>query len=96
MKRIISCLTVLLLSFCLLFVSCKKEHTHEWGEWVTTRESTCTVAGEKRRECSCGASGTEALPLEPHDYSLGVCKVCGAEKPSDGKHDPSLPYDFDT
>ena len=93
MKRILACFAAFLLVSCLLFSSCKENHVHEWGEWSVTREATCTVAGEKRRECSCGASGTEALPLIPHEYVLGVCTMCGAEAPEDEKHDPSLPYE---
>ncbi len=93
MKRILACFTVLLLSFCLLFTSCKGNHDHEWGEWTVTRESTCTEVGEKRRECACGVSGTETLPLAPHTYILGVCTGCGAQEPENESHDPSLPYE---
>lgn len=93
MKRILVPLTVLLLSFCMLIASCKKPHEHAWSEWTVTREATCIEVGEKRRECACGASGTETLALTPHTYELGICEVCGAEEPADGKHDPSLPYE---
>ena len=93
MKRILFCIPVLLLSFCLLFVSCQREHEHEWNDWVVTREPTCTETGERRRECDCGASGTEAIPTIPHSYVQGACEVCGALKPADGSHDPSLPFE---
>ncbi len=93
MKRTLSCLAVLLLSFCLLFVSCERAHDHEWGEWTVIREATCEEEGERRRECACGASGTETIPLAPHTYEQGVCTECGAEKPANDIHDPSLPYE---
>ena len=93
MKRILFCIPVLLICFCLLFASCKKEHVHEWQDWVVTREATCTTTGERRRECACGSSGTEVIPLTPHSYDQGICTVCGALKPANESHDPSLPFE---
>ena len=93
MKRILFCIPVLLICFCLLFASCEREHQHDWQDWVVTREPTCTTTGERRRECPCGSSGTETLQRLPHNYEQGVCTECGAMQPADGAHDPSLPFE---
>ena len=47
---------------------CKDGHT--WGEYVVTKEATCTEAGEKKRTCTvCGAED-EARPVSAlkHDW----------------------------
>ena len=89
MKRTFFGLIVLLLSFCLLLASCKEKHVHDWSDWTVTKEATCTEPGERMRECSCGASGTEATALAPHSYNeYEVCEICGHEK--DEPEDPSV------
>ena len=30
-------------------------HVHSYGEWIITRESTCSAQGSKERICDCGA-----------------------------------------
>lgn len=34
--------------------SAEEKHTHEYGDWVTVVEPTCTEPGEEERTCSCG------------------------------------------
>lgn len=69
-------------------------HEHEFGEWKTTVEPTCTQNGEKQRLCDCGEKQTEAIPAIGHiagDWSVDIqpkctvdgskiqnCSVCGA------------------
>lgn len=91
MRRILLSLTVLLLLFSLALTACQKPHTHEWGEWQVTKEPTCTERGSRRRACTCGASGSETIPLIPHVYEHGLCTVCGTPAPSTEADDPSGP-----
>ena len=91
MRRICLSLTVLLLLLCMTLVSCEKPHVHEWGEWQTTKEATCQDYGQRRRECACGASGSEATPKAAHTYENGTCTVCGATETEDRVDDPSAP-----
>lgn len=44
-------------------------HVHEYGEWIETKESTCTEAGEKVRYCSCGDTQVRTLSIQEHTYS---------------------------
>ena len=49
----------------------KVEHT--FGEWQTTTEASCTVDGEKRRDCvSCDAFETDVIKAEGHKHTAQV------------------------
>ncbi|MCQ2416321.1 MAG: leucine-rich repeat domain-containing protein [Oscillospiraceae bacterium] len=55
---------------------------HVWGEWVTTKEPTCTETGEQERKCTregCGESEIETLQMVDHQYNgiSGKCDCCG-------------------
>lgn len=61
-------------------------HSHEFGNWTTVKEATCTENGLKKRECACGkqeeqiitAAGHKSgewLHTEASHYKL--CSVCG-------------------
>lgn len=65
---------------------------HNWNEWETVTEPTCTEEGLERRTCKdCDAEETRAIPALGHDYEVEVvpptctvdgytehtCKVCG-------------------
>ena len=51
--------TLLLVLFTTLsFTSCKV-HTHEFGEWKTSKVATCLSEGEEKRTCECGESETK-------------------------------------
>ena len=70
-------------------------HTHSFGEWMTVTEATCTEEGIRLRECDCGVTERESIPVEEHSWDNGVitaeatettdgerlftCTVCGAE-----------------
>lgn len=74
---------------------------HDFGEWTTSIEATCSSKGEIRRECEvCGTFETESLPIDTsaHNYIDGVCEHCGGreedegEAPGEGSFDtPLLP-----
>ncbi len=65
---------------------------HDWNDWETVTEPTCTEEGLERRTCKdCDAEETRAIPALGHDYEVTVvpptctvdgytehvCKVCG-------------------
>ena len=67
--------------------------THTFGEWVITKEPTCTEKGEKQRSCTvsgCVVTETEELPALGHQWSdwtpvegdssreYRICAVCHA------------------
>lgn len=64
MKRLIS--SLLIFACCLSLIGCG--HSHEYGEWVVTKEATCIEDGEKVRTCSCGETETEIIPAAGHSY----------------------------
>ncbi|MCD7828669.1 MAG: dockerin type I repeat-containing protein, partial [Clostridiales bacterium] len=42
---------------------------HTYGDWVVTKEATCTDAGSREKTCSvCGNTTTEAISALGHDY----------------------------
>ena len=71
------------------------EHTHSFGDWVVTKEATCTEPGEQTRSCDCGYSETQVIPATGHDYVNGVCANCGAvqtpDKPTPDNPDKPTP-----
>lgn len=78
-----SVITVLIL-LCLNF-----GHIHDYGEWITEREPSCSALGLKRRYCSCGEHQSFFSEKLPHtegewisDAEAGkrmlLCAVCGA------------------
>lgn len=61
---------------------------HDFGEWVVTKEATCTETGEKTRTCTrCDYSETEVIPMRDHDFQNGICTVCGQKEKKTGKFD---------
>ncbi len=57
-----------------------KPHTHEYGEWQTITEETCTEKGLKRKTCSCGDYVDEEIPAS-HKYENGKCSRCSIAQP---------------
>ena len=44
---------------------------HDWGEWVTDSESSCTTGGTRHRVCNvCGERQDETLPVGEHDLNF--------------------------
>lgn len=43
--------------------------THTYGDWYVAEAATCTVDGQRRRECTvCGHAETEVIPATGHSY----------------------------
>ena len=87
MKKAKLLLTIGLMSFgALSMASCGNEKaacSHEYGSWSVSKAATCEEKGEKVRTCSkCGYAQKEAIAAKGHNYSNGVCTVCGKTKPS--------------
>ena len=70
-KNVFLGLLVILLAFCLTVVGCDNgstnnqgnnttpTHTHEWGEWIVTKEPTLSEEGVETRTCRADSSHTE-------------------------------------
>ena len=41
-------------------------HDHVFGEWLTTKEASCSEMGEKTRLCACGEKETKLVAVLPH------------------------------
>ena len=83
---------LLMLCFALVFTlaSCIEQdtpsgeqnppaHTHAFGEWETTKISTCFEQGEKTRYCSCGEKQRDAIAQTEHTFTHDFdsnCNVC--------------------
>ena len=54
---------------------------HTFGEWTTTKEATCTVNGEQRRDCAnCDHFETKTIAATGHSYTSVVTKpTCTTE-----------------
>lgn len=62
---------------------------HKWGEWVRTKDSTCSAHGEETRVCSnCNKSETNALELADHHEVTreGTKPTCTKDGLSDGTY----------
>ena len=75
--------------------------THTFGEWVITKEPTCTEKGERQRSCTisgCVVTETEELPALGHQWSdwtpvkgdnsreYRICEVCNEVEYRDVSH----------
>ncbi len=71
MKRSLLFFVSLLMTVCL-FSACAQvaptEHLHEFGEWIVTKQPTCTETGEHERFCSCGEKQTQTLSAKGHQF----------------------------
>jgi len=70
-KRIISNLLCLMFVLCSVFTftSCGKECKHDWGEWQTVTQSTCTSTGTKKRQCSkCEEFEEDIIQISNHTF----------------------------
>ena len=68
-KRIITIVIVLVIS--LLVTACS--HEHSYGEWIITKEATCTEDGIQERTCEKNDdTQTETIPATGHSYGEWV------------------------
>lgn len=78
MKKILC----LVLAFILVFSSCAKEHIHEFEDWATVRNPSCTESGLKERYCSCGEKQESEIPSEGHssgDWITDIGNTCSED-----------------
>ena len=75
-------------AFDVFFVTVKEaaHTTHTFGDWMTTAQPTCTEVGQRVRECDCGVTEKEDIPVLEHAWDGGAnsengklftCTVCG-------------------
>ena len=74
MAKKLLCVIVLALSLVCALASCggnedssgNSAHTHNYGEWETTKSATCTEEGVQERSCACGEKETQVLSIVDH------------------------------
>lgn len=85
-KILISFLFLSLIAFAVIgLTACDSSCDHQWGEWYTITEPTCTTDGLKEQKCTlCGTAASEALTAshtpsaDDGDCTTAViCSVCG-------------------
>ena len=67
MKKIL--LTLFITLICIFTLSAcdinpqqpDNSHVHNFGEWETVKEATCTISGEEERSCTCGKKETKRI-----------------------------------
>lgn len=91
-------LLAILLSLCMVIfcavglTACgDKECDHQWGEWSTKTEATCTEKGVQERECSeCGETDTSKIDKLDHvdgDDKDHLCDYGCGKTADDGCYD---------
>ena len=62
-------------------------HEHSYGEWLTTKEPTCTENGERKQTCSCNDFKTEIITATGHTEKtvFGKAPTCTEAGLTDGK-----------
>ncbi len=63
-------------------------HEHSFGEWKTTKSSTCINNGEQTRTCECGAKETKTVAALGHAKVKDAAKAatCTATGLTEGQH----------
>lgn len=88
-------------AFDVFFVTVKEApaHTaHTFGEWMVTTEATCSQVGQRVRECDCGVTEKEDIPLSDHTWDKGkrtkdgtvyTCTECGETRTEENSKTPT-------
>ena len=79
-KILITVATVVALICVLVLAGC--EHEHEWGEWKTAKEPTCTETGVEERACKCGEKETKEIKKLDHirgDWVVDAEPTCTSD-----------------
>ncbi len=78
-KRFVALIvSVVLFALCAVVLTSCGECDHDYGEWVVTKEATCTTPGEAYRVCKLDSEHIETKVIEPVAHTYG-------EYVSDGK-----------
>ena len=87
MKKIIVALFICIICLTAL-ASCSLFHSHEFGEWSTTKNPTCTEEGIRTRYCTCGEKQDESIPALGHTVvkDESIPSTCTAEGKTEGSH----------
>ena len=95
-RLLASVLCFLMVVFCVVgLTACGGDDkcSHQWGEWSTTKNATCTEAGSQERKCSeCGETETSTIAALGHDWNEATCstpktcKVCSATEGTASAH----------
>ncbi len=96
-KILASLLCLLLVVVCILGLSaCDLNYcTHEWGEWETTKDATCTTAGVKERKCvKCSTPETGTVEALGHDWGEATCTSPKSCKNCSAKDGAALPHSY--
>lgn len=78
----------------LLCINCEKvldkqtleNHTHNWSEWTTEKEATCTEKGLNIRNCECGAKENMVVASLGHSFDEWIivneakCEISGLKE----------------
>jgi len=95
-RLLASVLCLLMVVFCVVgLTACGGDDkcSHQWGEWSTTTNATCTEAGVQERKCSeCGETETSTINALGHDWNEATCstpktcKTCSATEGTANAH----------
>lgn len=84
-------LTCIVMLACVFLLACDGEdetHIHNFGEWRTVKNATCTAKGEEQRSCSCGEKEIQSIEAIGHTEVIdaAVSATCTEEGKTEGKH----------
>lgn len=81
MKKILITIAIAVALLCVLVLAgC--EHEHEWSEWKTAKEPTCTETGVEERACKCGEKETKEITKLEHvrgDWVIDTEPTCTSD-----------------
>ena len=87
-KRI--CLALICLIACAFALSAcgEGEHIHDYGEWKTAKQATCTENGTNERFCGCGEKQTQTVEATGHTIVVesAVVGTCTTDGKTEGQH----------
>ena len=79
----------LIVTLVICFSACGRQlaHTHQYGEWTTTKTPTCTEDGIQTRYCSCGEKQVDVIYATGHKEQIipGKEATCISDGLTEGK-----------